>query len=371
MFLAVQSTGIELCKSVATVGYISFNFMNERNKGLFPLVLGLAVLAVCGSFFGLVMWLSQPSIPSGVRVAGEAVSGPMSGALDTVENIPRGRYDYGGSATMVPIRQVVTPLIQSEAAEFELTYVNPEGSGPNSTRGIDMLLTGELAFVDASRPLRPDEYDAAERIGIEIQQTPVAIDGIAMVVHPDLAIEGLTMGQLRDIFSGAVTNWYEVGGPDLEIQPFSTDSYTSGTASYFVRRILKGDPLATRVAIKSETTPALREVAATPGSIYYASAPLAVPQCSVKVLAIATTAKRPFVAPYEGERVPGSACPGQRNKINRDAFKNNTYPLTRRLFVVSEKGDSVNAIAGKAYSDILLSAEGQTLVEEAGFVPVR
>ena len=348
-----------------------FNSMNQRNKGLFPLILGLSVLIVCTGFFGVVMWLAQPSIPSGTRVADEAKPGPMSGALDAIETIPTGRYDYGGSATMVPIRQIMTPLLESEAPDFQLSYINPADSGPNSTRGIDMLISGELAFVDSSRPIKPDEYETAERVGITLQQTPVAIDGIAVIVHPELEIEGLTMAQLRGIFAGDITNWSEVGGPNLEIRPFSTSPSTSGTATFFVRRILKGDPLSERVTIQQETTPALRQVAATPGSIYYASAPLAVPQCSIKTLPIATLEGRPFVAPYLGSQVLAADCPGQRNQINKDAFKNGTYPLTRRLFVVSEKGETLSAIAGKAYGDILLSAEGQTLVEKAGFVPIR
>ena len=272
---------------------------------------------------------------------------------------------------MVPIRQVIGPLVQAEAAEFQLSSVNPVGSGPNSTRAIGMLIANELSFVDSSRPITPDEYQAAKASGEEIQQTPVAIDGIAITVHPDIDVVGLTLDQLRDIFLGNVTNWVEVGGPDLAILPFSTSPETSGTASFFVRRILKGAPLSQRVKIIVETTPALRQVASTPGSIFYASAPLAVPQCSVKTLPIATLEGRPYVAPYQEPQVLASACPAQRNQINKDVFRNGIYPLRRRLFVVSKQGESADAIAGKAYADILLSAEGQTLIEAAGFVATR
>lgn len=351
--------------------------MNERNKGLFPLILGAAVLSVCGLFFGLFLWLSQPSIPSGTRIAGEARSGPMSGSLSTVESIPSGFYDYGGSATMVPIRQAVETLVATEAADFQLNYLNPIDSAPNSTRGINMLLSGEVAFADSSRSIRPEEYEIAEQLGFELQQTPVAIDGIAVTVHPDLDVEGLTTQQLKDIYVGNIVNWREVGGPNLEIQAFSMLPSTSGTANFFLNFFNKNNlpnervTLSDRVTIVTETTPVLRQIAATPGSIYYVSAPLAVPQCSVKTLPIATKPERPYVAPYQTPRVDPSDCPSQRNEINRDAFRNGTYPLRRRLFVVSKKGDSSDAIAGQAYGEILLSAEGQTLVERAGFVSIR
>lgn len=349
--------------------------MNERDKELFTLVLGLAVLGVCGSFFALVMWLSRPSIPSGaragVRATGAAQAGPISGSLATLDSIPKGQYDYGGSATMVPLRQLIEPLIDAETPGFQLRYVNPLAGTPNSTRGIDMLLAGEVAFADSSRFLSPDEYKTAEQLGFELQQTPVAIDGIAVVVHPDLDIEGLTLDQLKDIYLGNITNWREIGGPNLEVRPFSMLPSTSGTASFFVKRVLKRDYLSQRVEIISETTPVLRQVAAIPGSIYYVSAPLAVPQCTVKTLPIASAPDRPFVAPYQEPRVPAADCPGRRNRVNQDTLRNGTYPLTRRLFVVSIKGDSEDAIAGQAYSEILLSAEGQTRVNEAGFVSVR
>lgn len=344
--------------------------MTERNQRLFPLILELAVLAICGVFFGLFTWLSQPYVPA--DPADDAASeAPIADALSEIDGIPAGTYRYGGSATMVPIRQAIESLVKTDAPQFQLNYVNPLEGAPNSTLGIDRLLSGELAFVDASRAIKPEEYEAAEQLGFELQQTPVAIDGIAITVHPRLDIKGLTIEQLRDIYLGNISNWYEVGGPDLAIRPFSMLPTTSGTASFFVQSILKGEPLSQRVEITNETTPVLRQITSIPGSIYYVSAPLAIPQCSVKTLPIASAEGRPFVAPYQVPQVDASDCPKRRNRINKDAFRNGTYPLTRRLFVVSKKGDSSEAIAGLAYSDIVLSAEGQILVEEAGFVSVR
>ncbi len=350
--------------------------MNNLNKEKSQiLTIFLITLLVLGGFFGLLLSLTGNFLPrrasNRANNATENDSEIVSGALKSITAVPQGIYKYGGSATMVPIRQVIGRLVSSTFPGFQLRNVDPLGSAPNSTTGINMMLSGELSFSDSSRSVKPEEHEIADSLGFELQQLPVAIDGIAIVVHPELDIEGLTLDQLKSIFLGQVTNWLEVGGPDLAIQPFSMLASTSGTANFFVERILDGEPLSARVEVINETTPVLRRVASIPGSIYYVSAPLAVPQCSVKTLPLATAEGRPFIAPYQTPAIDLSNCPEQRNQINKDAFRNGTYPLTRRLFVVTKKGESDDAIAGQAYGDIVLSNEGQALVEEAGFVNIR
>lgn len=346
--------------------------MKNRNWTLYLVGMGLSGLMLFGIICSLLFWLPPPRISAGLSDSDGRPSSSQTGSLAALKSsVPDGSYTYGGSATMVPLRQQIEKRLEADLPGFQLRYVNPEGSTPNSTVGIEMLLNSELSFSDSSRSIKPEEQAAAEQLGFDIQQIPIAIDGIAIVVNPTLEIEGLTLDQLSDIFLGQVTNWSEVGGPDLDIQPFSMLPSTSGTANFFVQRILDGNELSDRVTIVEETTPVLRQVAALPGSIYYVSAPLAVSQCSIKTLPIASAEGRPFVAPYQPPAIDLANCPEQRNQVNKDDFKNGTYPLTRRLFVITKTGDSDEAIAGQAYADILLSPEGQALVEEAGFVNLR
>lgn len=349
--------------------------MNNRNQAGLQAAMVLATFAIVGIFFSLLSSLSGNSrIVDSAGNSNEdtrANSTPLSDSIESLKSVPQGIYKYGGSATMVPIRQAVDPLIRNIFPEFRLRYVNPIEGTPNSTVGIAMLLAGELSFSDSSRSIKPEEYEIADKLGFELQQLPVAIDGIAIAVNPGIDIEGLTLDQLRGIFLGEITNWSELDGPNLAIQPFSMLPSTSGTANFFVKRVLDDQPLSNRVEVVDETTAVLRQVASIPGSIYYVSAPLAVPQCSVKTLPVATAEGRPFVTPYQTPVVDPANCPEQRNQINKDAFRNGTYPLTRRLFVVSKKGESEDAAAGQAYGDILLSKEGQSRIEEAGFVNIR
>ncbi|MEO1298070.1 MAG: PstS family phosphate ABC transporter substrate-binding protein [Cyanobacteria bacterium J06636_16] len=356
--------------------------MNNRNQVLFPLLTWSVVLVtLLGGITLLPQFFRQSSRqnlsralePSSTSENHESnsVLASIAGSIRDVESVPVGLYNYGGSATMVPIRQAIEPVVEETFPQFQLRYTNPVNTSPSSGLGIDMLISGALAFSDSSRPIRPAEYEAASQRGFELQQIPVAIDGIAVVVDPELDLDGLTIEQLSSIYKGQVTNWSEVGGPDLEIQPLSMSPSTSGTASFFVQTILDGEDFGARVAIVSETTPTLRQLADNPGSIYYASASLVVPQCSVKTLPIASSKGRPFVPPYQTPPADTEDCPQQRNQLNLETFRTGTYPLTRRLFVVAKKDEMNDGLAGQAYTDILLSAEGQALIEEAGFVRIR
>ncbi|MEM9006065.1 MAG: PstS family phosphate ABC transporter substrate-binding protein [Cyanobacteria bacterium P01_F01_bin.86] len=354
--------------------------MNHRNQSLTQRFIWLAAIVISLSSLLLLIWLfNQAARPDLSGLPGSTTSSTTQSAnevsiassISHVEPVPVGRYSYGGSATMVPIRQEIEPVVKETFPKFQLRYTNPANTAPSSGLGIRLLVSGTLSFSDSSRPIRPAEYETANQKGFELQQIPIAIDGIAIVVHPELNINGLTIQQLSDIYQGRVTNWSEIGGPDLEIQPFSMSPSTSGTASFFVKTILDDAAFGANIKIINETTPTLRKLIETPGSIYYASASLVVPQCSVKTLPIASAEGRPFVPPYQTPPVNIDDCPQRRNQLNLETFRNGTYPLTRRLFVVIKKDGLNDELAGQAYGNILLSTEGQTLIEEAGFVRIR
>ncbi|MGB7057878.1 MAG: hypothetical protein WBD58_09255, partial [Geitlerinemataceae cyanobacterium] len=61
----------------------------------------------------------------------------------------------------------------------------------------------------------------------------------------------------------------------------------------------------------------------------------------------------------------------RHNTINLDAFRNNEYPIVRRIFLITRQDNGVDKQAGEAYYTLLLSDEGQTQIEEAGFIPIR
>lgn len=284
-----------------------------------------------------------------------------------VQNVPSGLFNYGGSTVWAPIRLVVDTALQGGRPEFRLRYVDPGSQPPSSTEGIRMLLNGELAFSQSSRPIRDEEYKQAQQRGFRLQQIPVAIDGLAIAVNPNLNISGLTLAQLKGIYTGRIQNWQQVGGPNLPITPYS---HPSTAGSPFEEKVLGNDKFGTNVQPIPTTTQAIRQLANNPGGIFYASAPELVPQCTVKSIPLSRTASQ-FVAPYQEPFVPLSECPNRRNQLNFQAFQQGIYPLTRNLFVIVKQNGRMEEQAGEAYADLLLTNQGQELIQQAGFVRIR
>ncbi|MEB3280077.1 MAG: PstS family phosphate ABC transporter substrate-binding protein [Lyngbya sp.] len=286
-----------------------------------------------------------------------------------VSDVPEGLFSYGGSTTWAPIRGTVDPIIQTVLPQFKLRYTQPLTKPPGSTTGIEMLLDNQLAFSQSSRALKEEEYQQAQQKGFTLQEIPVAIDGIAVAVNPRLNIQGLTVAQLQDIYRGKITNWSQVGGPDLAIIPYSRSAESGGTVEFFIDNIL-GEELAGNVELVSTTTLAIRKVADNLGGIYYASAPEIVGQCSVKPIAIGLKPDQ-FVPPYQEPLVPSEACPNERNQLNNKVFQNGEYPITRRLFVIVKQNGQIDQKAGETYANLLLTQQGQDLIEQAGFTRIR
>lgn len=287
-----------------------------------------------------------------------------------VKNVPSGLFNYGGSTTWAPIRRDVDPLLQAAWPNFQLRYVDPPTGTPGSGSGIRMLLNNQLSFSQSSRPLKDEELAKAAAQGVKLTAIPIAIDGLAIAVNPRLEISGLTVQQVVDIYTGKVTNWQQVGGPDLKIIPFSRRPEDGGTVEYFIQEVLGKQPFGRNVVMVRDTTDGLRRVAATQGGIYYASAPEVVGQCSIHPLPLGRQPNQ-YVPPYQEPYVPPERCPQERNQLNHRAFQEGTYPITRRLFVITKEDNSLDAKAGRAYAELLLTDQGQAAIEKAGFVRLR
>jgi phosphate transport system substrate-binding protein len=339
-----------------------------------PLVLlskGLVVFALFWAMSligGGVLWFIQQRISDRPL----NLSPPKSRLQDfaKVQNVPTGLFAYGGSAAWASIRLIADSAIQAERLEFQLRYVQPRTEPVGSSTGISMLLRGRLVFAQTARPILPAESDQAQKQGFQLKQTPVAIDGIAVAVHPSLNLSGLTIDQLRAIYTGEITNWRDLGGADLEIRPYSSPVSAGGTVEFFLEDILKGQTFSDRVQYIDTPTEALRSLAGTPGGIYFSSAAVVVPQCSVKPLPLGKTT-RDLVPPYAGTLVNEQDCPMQRNQLNVSALRSGQYPLSRFLYVVVKQNGQLEQQAGEAYTNFLLTKHGQGLIEQAGLVPIH
>lgn len=296
--------------------------------------------------------------------------GSTGGNFAAVQAVPTGQFTYGGSTSFAPIRLAVDSAVQAARSEFQLRYVNPMSGVASSGTGLQMLLDRQVDFVQMSRALGESDRTKAQGLGVTLGEVPVAIDGLAVAVNPTLMLPGLTLEQLKAIYSGQVTNWQEVGGPNLPIVPISRPVGSGGTVELFQAVVMAGAAFGGTVQFPRTTTEALKLLSNTPGGLYYASAPEIVPQCTTKPLPIGRSADK-FVPPYAGALVPKDACPAQRNQLNQSAFRSGDYPMTRNLYVAFKQDQGRSQQAGQAYANLLLSDQGQRLLQQAGFVSLR
>ncbi|MCS6782565.1 MAG: PstS family phosphate ABC transporter substrate-binding protein [Gloeomargarita sp. SKYBB_i_bin120] len=310
-----------------------------------------------------------PSVtPTPVAVTPVAPAGQSSGItivsrLADVPDVPAGTFNYGGSTTFAPLRaDWINQRIYQAHPQFRLRYVEPPGGKPGSGAGIQMLLEGQLSIAQSSRPLKDEEFRRAQLRGFRLEQVAIAFDALAIYVHPQVraALPGLTVAQVREIFTGRVTNWRQVGGPNLPVVPFSRNLQAGGTVDFFKETVLLGDSLGPNVREIRDTTHSLRQVGKTPGGVGYATVSEVVRQEMVRIVPIAKGPGAPYVAPdLNGQQV------------NLDVITNGAYPITRRLFIIIKRDGTLDEKASVAYANLFLSDEGQQLVKEAGFAPLR
>ncbi|MBD2510145.1 PstS family phosphate ABC transporter substrate-binding protein [Nostoc muscorum FACHB-395] len=348
--------------------------MSQKNE---TLSLFLAAVITIGLIFsGLWFFMERWAQLNGTAAKSSGTNNtdnPINQFISSKCNVPNlleGTFNYGGSTTWAPIRKDVDSVLESQCPRFVLRYTQPPSGNAGSGTGIRMLIDNQLAFSQSSRSVKAEENAEAQQKGFSLKEIPVAIDGIAIAVNHDLNIPGLTVAQLKDIYTGKITNWQQVGGPNLPIKVYSRNEETGGTVEFFVENVLNKEKFGANVNYVDTTTEAVRKVAANPGGIYYASAPEVVPQCIIKSIPLGRTSSQ-LVPPYQQPFVPPSQCPSKRNQLNSQAFRSGDYAITRNLFVIVKQNGQADQQAGEAYANWLLTPQSQDLIEKAGFVRIK
>jgi phosphate transport system substrate-binding protein len=350
-----------------------------------PIVVGVGLLGILGAGGFLLKNMfsssksevsSNPSVMTAASpstASGSSGSAQVKGAvvqtypkLSDVPNVPQGVFNYGGSTTFAPLRSpAILNQFKNAFPQYQLRYTEPPTGKPGSGKGIAMLMDGQLSVAQASRGPKDDEFATAKSRGFALDAVPVALDGIAFFVPPALmnqGVKGLSLKQIRDIFTGKIENWKQVGGPDLKITAVSRDPNSGGTVDFFIENVLEKETLGKGVSIVRDATDSIRRVSAAPGGIGFATTAESINQRTVRILAIGKGSSQSFVSPCGDE-----AC----TSVNNRAFTDGSYPITRRLFVVLKRDGKLDEQAGVAYANLLLSDEGQQLVKQSGFVSIR
>ncbi len=225
-------------------------------------------------------------------------------------------------------------------------------TGGGSGTGIAALINGTVDIANASRDMKPEEIAAAEANGITPVEFVVALDAIAVVVHPSNPVDRLTFRQISDIYTGEITNWQEVGGDDRPIVLLSRES-NSGTYVYFLENVVRmGDQesdllFSPGTLLMPSSEGITSEVSQNPNTIGYDGLGYVTPE--QKVVAVARDAEGPYVLP------------------SMETVNDGSYPIARPLYMYTAEEPTGRI---EMYLD-WVRGEGQAVVPEVGFVPLQ
>jgi phosphate transport system substrate-binding protein len=241
-----------------------------------------------------------------------------------------------GSTTVLPIAQKAAEVFMQNNSSADISV-----RGGGSSVGIASLIDGTCDIADASRAIKDNELDKAVTNGRDPKAHVVAMDGIAVVVNNANTIEKLSIKQVRDIFTGKISNWSELGAGNGKIVVISRDS-ASGTFEAFGELVLNKEKVRPDALLQASNQAVASVVSRTPSAIGYVG--LGYISGDIKALEING------VAPSKETVLTGK------------------YPVSRPLFMYTN-GQPAGVV--KEFMDFVLGQQGQQIAEEEGFVGLK
>ncbi len=201
-------------------------------------------------------------------------------------------------------------------------------------------------------PPSQEELAFAEKSGVEMILEPVCYDAFVFITGQDNPVDSLTAEQVRDIYSGKITNWKEVGGADSDIRAFQREP-NSGSQTAMENLVMKG-----RKIVPPETF----EIIAGMGSLVETVAEYENSRSSLGYtynFYLETLYRHENIKVLQIDGIPPTA----------ENLRSGLYPFTANYFAVIRAADREKT--GGKFMDWMLSDEGQQCIEQAGYVPIR
>ena len=213
-----------------------------------------------------------------------------------------------------------------------------------------MLLSGENDLI-FTVPISEEQYKAAETAGVKLNFVPVAKEGFVFVVNKNNPVDSLTSAQIRDIYSGKITNWKEVGGNDEKIIPYQRNK-DSGSQNYMTEFMAGYDLMdPPKDFVRGEMSTLMDSIA------FYDNAVNAIGYSVYSYAAqmYENSSDTKFIA------VDGI-------KPSKETMADGTYPLLSSTSIVYTDKASQNT---KDFADWAVSEEGQKCVMDSGYIPLK
>ena len=253
-------------------------------------------------------------------------------------------------AGTVTVKGSDTMVVLGQRWAEEFMKKNPSATiqvtGGGSGTGISALINGTTDVCESSRPMKESEKkQLTEKAGAPPVEIPVAKDGLSVYVHESNPLSEITMADLKAIFTGKVTSWKEVGGPDAKIIPYSREN-SSGTYVFFKEHVLENADFTPRAQNMAGTAAVVNAVSKDKIGIGYGGAAYSK---GIKVLKV-KNGTGPAIAPSDA------------------TIRDGSYPLSRPLFFYVRAKPSAEI---KSFTDWVLSPEGQSIAVKVGYFPLK
>ena len=242
-----------------------------------------------------------------------------------------------GSTTVLPVMQNAGEAFMAANPDITLAI-----SGGGSGNGIKALNEGLCDIAMSSRDIKDSEVEQGRAKGVIPVKTPVAVDALVPVVHPENPVTALSIEQLRDIYAGKVTNWKDLGGKDYTIVVISRDT-SSGTYETWVELIMNKEKVAPSALLQASNGAVAQAVAKNKKAIGY-----------IGFGYLNNALKKLDVNGIEA--TPATALAKQ-------------WPIARELYIFTN-GQPSGAV--KKLIDFLVDPQkGQKAVSEVGYIPLQ
>jgi len=236
--------------------------------------------------------------------------------------------NIAGSTSVMPFTE---KLAEHFMVEHPTYVINVQSGG--STAGIQACINKTVDIGMSSRELKPDEK--------LLQEIPMCHDGIAVVVHPDNPITALSLRQVRDIFSGAIKNWRQLGWIDRRIDAVTREE-GSGTRTAFEEMVMKDGGIDDGIMVQDSNGSVKEVVATDPYAVGY----LSLGMLDERVTAVMIDYVRPTA----------------------ENIKNKTYKIVRPFLYLTLGSPSGHA---QMFINYVLSRDGQHILQQEGLIPVN
>jgi phosphate transport system substrate-binding protein len=242
-----------------------------------------------------------------------------------------------GSTTVGPIADAFAEVFQKLHPDWTIT-VKKTGSGD----GASALVDKRCDIANMSRFMKPEEFKKAVEGGVTPVAHAIAMDGVCIIVHPSNPLTEITIDQARKIYAGEVTNWKELGGPDVKIVAISRET-NSGTYETFEHFVMGNVKMAAGVEYVTSNPQAHARVKTTAGAVSYVG--LGFVDKDVKALKV------------------NGILP------TRKTIATGTYPLSRPLYMFTDGYPRLGSVL-HAFVTYYLCEKGQEIIEAKGFIPL-